>query len=157
AKKIIKRNGYDYSVTVAVTGSFFPTKTYGDVTFPAGDYEALRIVIGDGDGQNWWCVMFPPLCFVDVTKGTVPDEDKEELKAATSEKEYKLLSDEDRKSDVTVNIRFKIVEWWQKKLHKEKEQNEKQKGAYVAAEQEEADENDSVWGNWFFKGYKAES
>ena len=66
AKQTIEENGYDYSVNIKIGNFNFPTKTYGDISLPAGNYDALRIEIGNASGQNWWCVMFPPLCFVDV-------------------------------------------------------------------------------------------
>ena len=62
AAETIAENGYDYDVTAELEHTSFPVKNYGSYTFPAGDYEALRIVIGEGNGHNWWCVMFPPLC-----------------------------------------------------------------------------------------------
>jgi stage II sporulation protein R len=135
SEDIIKVNGYGYSVSASLSRDFFPTKTYGDITFLPGEYEALRIVIGEGSGQNWWCVMFPPLCFVDVTKGKVPEKDKQELKKVTTEGEFKLLSDDTRKSDVTVNIRFKIVEWWQNIMRKKDIKKEKDT-SYVSKDQE---------------------
>lgn len=61
------KGGKDYGVDVILGKDLFPTKMYGDMTFPAGEYEALKLVIGEGKGKNWWCVMFPPLCFVDIT------------------------------------------------------------------------------------------
>jgi stage II sporulation protein R len=61
--------GYDYPYKVELGRVPFPTKMYGDRVYPAGDYEALRITLGDGSGQNWWCVLFPPLCFVDAVSG----------------------------------------------------------------------------------------
>jgi len=63
--------GYDYSYKVELGQVPFPTKMYGTRLYPAGDYEALRITIGKGEGKNWWCVLFPPLCFVDGKAGTV--------------------------------------------------------------------------------------
>ena len=62
AKKIVEQEGYSYPVKVRLEKTDFPEKTYGDVTFPAGTYEALRIEIGNGDGKNWWCVLYPALC-----------------------------------------------------------------------------------------------
>lgn len=71
AEKVIKENGYDYSVKSELSRENFPEKIYGNIVLPQGEYEAYRILIGKSSGQNWWCVMFPPLCFVDVTKGEV--------------------------------------------------------------------------------------
>lgn len=61
--------GEDYPVAVYFGPANFPTKSYGSLTLPAGRYEAVRIVIGDGQGANWWCVLFPPLCFVNIANG----------------------------------------------------------------------------------------
>jgi stage II sporulation protein R len=85
----------------------FPTKVYGDMTFPAGEYEALRVDIGKAEGKNWWCVMFPPLCFVDGTYSVVPDSSKKELQNMLTDKEYSSLFTDD---DVEVKIRFKFLD-----------------------------------------------
>lgn len=67
--QMIEERGYSYPYTVELGVVPFPTKMYGNDVYPAGDYEALRVVIGSGEGQNWWCVLFPPLCFVDSVSG----------------------------------------------------------------------------------------
>ena len=74
ARREIQKSGKNYSVTAMFDKFPFPVKTYGYVTLPAGEYEALRIIIGSGKGANWWCVLFPPLCFVDITHGITKDE-----------------------------------------------------------------------------------
>lgn len=79
AQSTVYENGFSYSVTVELGHFDFPTKNYGDVSLPAGFYDALRVKIGKADGKNWWCVMFPPLCFVDVSSGIVPDSSKQIL------------------------------------------------------------------------------
>ena len=99
----IKEQGYSYNVNVKVGNFEFPTKTYGDISLPAGFYDALRVEIGEAKGQNWWCVMFPPLCFVDVTSGVVPEESKKELQNNLSEEEFALISD-----NQSSNIQFKF-------------------------------------------------
>ena len=109
AQDTIHENGYNYSVNLTIGNFAFPTKSYGDITFPAGFYDALKIEIGEAKGQNWWCVMFPPLCFVDVTSGIVPEESKENIKENLSEEEYKLLSD----TSDDISFKFKIVEMFQ--------------------------------------------
>ena len=106
ALKTIQDNGYNYSIKVSVGNFVFPSKQYGDITLPPGYYDALKIEIGEAKGQNWWCVMFPPLCFVDVSSGIVPDESKEIMKDNMNDEEYSLIS----KSDAEVKIKFKIVE-----------------------------------------------
>jgi len=109
----IKRQNKNYSVKVMLGNFPFPTKMYGDVTLPAGTYQALRVVIGEGEGQNWWCVMFPPLCFVDATHGTVPDSVKEDLKSVLSEEEYKIVVSTDEEDEIPIEIKFKVVEFFQ--------------------------------------------
>ena len=106
AENTIHENGYNYSVKLNIGNFSFPTKKYGDITFPAGFYDALKIEIGEAKGHNWWCVMFPPLCFVDVTSGIVPEESKQTIKDNLSEEEYKLLSE----NSGNMNFKFKIVE-----------------------------------------------
>ena len=64
ANQVLKEQGFAYTATAYLGRYEFPDKTYGDVTYPAGQYDALRLVLGEGEGQNWWCVMFPPLCIV---------------------------------------------------------------------------------------------
>lgn len=106
AKLVVKNNGYDYDVDVQVGNFSFPLKTYGDVSFPSGYYDALKVKIGKASGHNWWCVMFPPLCFVDVTSATVPDESKEILKESLSEEDYNLVT----QSSNIAEVKFKLVE-----------------------------------------------
>ncbi len=62
AREVIERAGYDYPVSVNVVNEYFATRCYGSLTMPAGRYTAVKVVIGEGAGRNWWCVMFPPLC-----------------------------------------------------------------------------------------------
>ena len=70
----IQDEGYDYDVNLSIGEFDFPTKNYGDISLPAGLYDALRIEIGEAKGHNWWCVMFPTLCFVDVSSGSLDEE-----------------------------------------------------------------------------------
>lgn len=111
AQDVIAQNGYDYSVDVSVGSCDFPTKEYGDVSLPAGTYDALRVKIGSANGHNWWCVMFPPLCFVDVSSGIVPDESKEILHDTMSDEEYDLVTSSDSDSELT--FKFKLVEFFE--------------------------------------------
>lgn len=99
AQDKVAAEGYDYCVKAEVTSSYFPDKTYGDVIFPEGEYEALRIEIGKAKGQNWWCVLYPNLCFVDATHAVVPEEGKEELEQVLTDEEYEM---------VTATSKFKI-------------------------------------------------
>lgn len=111
AKQTIIDNGYDYDVNIKIGAFDFPTKQYGDISFPAGSYDALRIEIGEAKGQNWWCVMFPPLCFVDMTSGVVPKESKETLESSLSSKEEYILITDDKSNDI--QFKFKLVELFQ--------------------------------------------
>ena len=108
-KKTIKENGYDYDVNINLGYSKFPTKQYSSVVLPAGEYKALKIVIGKGQGRNWWCVMFPPLCFVDISSGVVPDESKELMEDNLSDEEFALISN---KSDSEIQFKFKLLEFF---------------------------------------------
>lgn len=111
AKKVIREEGYDYPVSVRIEKTYFPTRHYESFTLPAGYYEALRIVIGEGKGHNWWCVMYPPLCV-----GS----------AAQVKKEYSKLPDREKKlitSNPRYDIRFKTYEIYKKLLKYLKEKN----------------------------------
>ncbi|WP_027623648.1 stage II sporulation protein R [Clostridium lundense] len=117
ANKIIKKNGYDYSVNTTLSYENFPVKTYGNVSLPQGKYEAYRIIIGKGEGQNWWCVMFPPLCFIDITKGQIAyNETEKEMKSVLTENEYKAIDNRIENDKVNYNkdkkikMKFKILE-----------------------------------------------
>ena len=108
ARTVISDNGYQYDVSVEIGEYDFPTKEYGDVSLPAGTYDALRVKIGSASGRNWWCVMFPPLCFVDVSSGVVPNSSKELLQNNMSEEEYDLITNSSNNSEI--NFKFKVVE-----------------------------------------------
>lgn len=92
ARRVIRSEGYDYSVQVQIGPCKFPDKTYGDITFPAGMYEALEILIGNASGRNWWCVLYPNLCFVDAMNAVVPKEGKIQLQNVLTEEEYEIVS-----------------------------------------------------------------
>ena len=109
ANKTIKEQGFDYEVKVNIGNYSFPTKTYGDISLPAGFYDALKVEIGEAKGQNWWCVMFPPLCFVDVSSGIVPTSSKETLKENMSDEDFSLISDNTNE----IKFKFKILEMFQ--------------------------------------------
>ena len=75
AEKVLKDNGFSYSVQLMLGQYDFPDRTYGEAFFPAGEYNALRVVLGNGAGQNWWCVLFPPLCIVTEESVAVDPDD----------------------------------------------------------------------------------
>lgn len=110
ALNTIHENGFDYDVSIEIGNFSFPTKTYGDISLPSGYYDALRIKIGKASGKNWWCVMFPPLCFVDVSSGIVPDDSKEALRKDLSDEEFSLISNEDNSE---ISFKFKLIEFFQ--------------------------------------------
>ena len=105
----IKSKGYSYDVKINIGNFEFPTKNYGDISLPAGFYDALRVEIGKVEGRNWWCVMFPSLCFVDVSSGIVPEESKEELQNVLSNEEYSIISDN---SNSEIKFKFKLIEFF---------------------------------------------
>ena len=111
AQTVVFENGFNYAVNIEIGKFDFPTKTYGDVSFPSGYYDALRVKIGEAEGQNWWCVMFPPLCFVDVTSGIIPEESKENLEENLDSESYNLISNNE--DDIGLNIKFKLIELFQ--------------------------------------------
>lgn len=110
AESTIKENGFSYNVNINIGNFDFPTKNYGDISLPAGNYDALRVEIGEAKGQNWWCVMFPPLCFVDISSGVVPEESKEVLENNLNEEEFALVSDS---SNNELQFKFKLIEFFQ--------------------------------------------
>ncbi|SHK64669.1 stage II sporulation protein R [Clostridium cavendishii DSM 21758] len=113
ASSIIKSNGYNYKVKSTLDRENFPEKTYGNITLPQGEYEAYRVLIGSASGKNWWCVMFPPLCFVDITKGQVAYKETEnQMKKVLNNAEYEKIDNtkEKTKKDKKINFRFKIVD-----------------------------------------------
>lgn len=96
ADNIILLNGFSYTAKASISNVYFPLKVYGDLTLPPGDYEALRIELGEAKGQNWWCIMFPPLCFVDATYSIVPQDSKEQLKHFLTDDEYNSVFTKDK-------------------------------------------------------------
>ena len=73
----------------------FPTKVYGNFIYPAGEYEAVLITIGEGEGANWWCVLFPPMCFLDFSSGTAVRKEEHVVKAESPEEEQVKQLDEE--------------------------------------------------------------
>lgn len=106
ASHVIEENDYKYDVTASILSSYFPMKVYGDYTFPPGQYEALQVRIGNAQGRNWWCVIFPPLCFVDETYSIVDEDGEEKLEYLLTEEEFDELKNE----KVPIKIKLKIIE-----------------------------------------------
>lgn len=99
AEETIENLGYDYDVKIELARSYFPTRIYDELTLPAGYYKAVRIVIGEGKGKNWWCIMFPPLCLPAATS------DREVISEYLSEKEMDIVT-----SNPKYEVRFWLVE-----------------------------------------------
>ncbi len=91
SEEVLRAEGCSDKVTAEVVRCEFPDKTYGDITFPAGWYDALRIRIGKAQGHNWWCVLYPNLCFMDSVHAVVPKEGKEELRSVLTDEEYAMI------------------------------------------------------------------
>ena len=91
ADKVILAEGYDYKSEGILGKTIFPVKRYGDMVFPAGEYKAFRILLGEAKGQNWWCVMFPTLCYVDEAYDVITEENKEQFREILTEEEYSSL------------------------------------------------------------------
>lgn len=101
--QVVEEEGFDYPVSAALEQIWFPTKEYDDFSLPCGQYRALRIVIGEGKGQNWWCVVFPPLCLSSASEQTI----ETALEYGLTDRQVALLTAE---SDGYV-IKFKALEW----------------------------------------------
>lgn len=117
SKKVISKNGYDYGVKINLQYSDFPAKQYSSVVLPAGKYKALKIIIGEGKGRNWWCVMFPPLCFVDDQNGVIDEKTDKKLKEILTAQEYDLIMAKNKTELDNLNFKFKIVEIFQTKFN----------------------------------------
>jgi stage II sporulation protein R len=105
AKNVLAAQGFDYDVHIQLGLFDFPIKSYGDFVLPAGRYEAVRILIGQGQGQNWWCVLFPPLCFIDPANATaaIP---------AVGNSEANPTPTEQKESHI--QLKWKMAELWEK-------------------------------------------
>jgi stage II sporulation protein R len=105
-EKVLKEQNIDQTFTVGYGKQVkFPTKVYGSYLYPAGEYEAILITLGEGKGNNWWCVLFPPLCFLDFGNGEAVDASKEDTQAKTA-----VVVEEEPE----VEVKFFIVEWLSK-------------------------------------------
>jgi len=107
---VLKGQGCSDSVVVTVEDQWFPTRHYSTFSLPAGHYRALRVVIGEGRGQNWWCVVFPPLCLASVTEEVVDAA----AEAGLSEEQVSLITGQDGQ----YVLKFKFIEWWQQFIQK---------------------------------------
>ncbi|MBQ7088096.1 MAG: stage II sporulation protein R [Clostridia bacterium] len=104
AEAVVAAEGYDYPVKAEVCRMYFTTRRYDAVTLPAGQYDAVRLTIGAGKGQNWWCVMYPPLCVGAAT-------DRRQAASLWGDSQRELVEGGDR-----YVVKFKVVEWVQSLL-----------------------------------------
>ena len=111
ANRTLEDYGVSYRATAEITTEFFPIKQYGSLLLPPGEYRALRIILGEGEGKNWWCMLYPSLCFTEGITATIPDEEKEELRGLLTEEEFDVLFSNETKKPV---FRFRIAELWKK-------------------------------------------
>lgn len=130
AEEEIRKEGKDYDVAISLERDYFPTRSYGKMVFPSGEYEALKLTIGEGEGKNWWCVMFPPLCFVDINHGVPVDLDDDLDNTIVEEKEVEEELEEqevieaikvpepvelkEEEEETTIKLKSKIVEMFEK-------------------------------------------
>lgn len=110
AQQTLREAGTDDCVTVSIEDQWFPTKTYDSFALPAGQYRALKVVIGEGEGQNWWCVVFPPLCLATVTEEVAAAA----VQAGLTEGQVALITGQDG----GYVLKFKVMEWWEEFLQK---------------------------------------
>ena len=108
AEAVVKEAGYSYPVAVTVENVWFPTRQYDGFSLPAGKYDSLRVVIGEGGGQNWWCVVFPPLCLASTAEMT---ETAKEV-GLTDQEVFLILEEEEE-----YVIKFKAIELWEHLKH----------------------------------------
>ncbi len=107
AQEVVKEQGYEYPVSVLLGKEQYPTRTYENCCFPSGTYVSLRVCIGDAEGQNWWCVLFPPLC---LSAASADDEQSNEdafISVGLTGEQYKVITQTD---NVKYRIRFKLLE-----------------------------------------------
>ena len=123
AQSVVSTAGFNHKVTAEMSRMFFPTRFYGSMAFPPGEYEAVQILIGRGAGSNWWCLMFPPLCYVDMT---ATDSGRSLLADTVSDEGFRLLTHQEEQS-TGLRVRFRVVEWWQNRSRPAE-----QPGRYVA-------------------------
>lgn len=111
ANQTLEACGVSYRASAEITTEFFPIKQYGSLLLPPGEYRALRIVLDEGAGKNWWCMLYPSLCFTEGITATLPEEEKEELKGLLDEEEFEtLFSVKETKPKIT----FRLLELWKK-------------------------------------------
>ena len=113
ARAVVDEAGYDYTISAYIVREEFPIREYGELVLPAGTYRALRVDIGAAKGENFWCMLYPMMCYTMDAGAVVDSEDAEKLAQALDEESYeKLFVKRDAKGD-NVKVRLKILEWLQ--------------------------------------------
>ena len=107
AEEVVKSEGYDYDVSLLIGEEYYPTKTYETCAFPEGEYVSLRVCIGDAEGQNWWCCLFPPLCLSAAGESDGESNEEAFISVGLTGDQYKLITESDKPQ---YKIRFKILE-----------------------------------------------
>lgn len=110
ADLILAENGVPYKSEVSFEKQYIPRKSYDGLILPEGSYEGLMVRLGDAQGQNWWCVVYPPLCFTESTCGELSDEAKDYLKETLSPESYSLIT----KEGIRIEYKFKLLEYMEK-------------------------------------------
>ncbi|MBQ8340482.1 MAG: stage II sporulation protein R [Clostridia bacterium] len=106
AAAVVAAAGFDDSVTVTLSDEDYPTRTYEQLAFPAGEYLSLRVMIGAAEGKNWWCVLFPPLCLSAATSRE--EAEMAFLAAGLTGEQYRIITDSDE--NTKYKLRFKLLE-----------------------------------------------
>ena len=107
ADETVKKEGFDYTATVTLGVEEYPRKRYDGLCFPRGEYLSLRVILGEGEGQNWWCVLFPSLCLGSVS---AKEQEKAFISAGFTADQYKIITEN---AGVSYKIKFKCLEWLQ--------------------------------------------
>ncbi len=107
ARKTVAENGYSYPISVKLGREYYPTKNYESCAFPEGEYVSLRVLIGESQGQNWWCCLFPPLCLSAATPGDEKSNEDAFISVGLTSDQYKLVTETDNPK---YKVRFKILE-----------------------------------------------
>ena len=107
AREVVEREGYDYDVSVELGREHYPTKTYESCAFPEGEYISLRVNIGEGEGQNWWCCLFPPLCLSSATPDDEASNEDAFISVGLTPDQYKIITESDTPK---YKVRFKVLE-----------------------------------------------
>jgi len=110
AAGILEENGHEGLASAEYGNFIFPTKQYENIELPSGRYNALRVTLGKGEGKNWWCVVFPPLCFADSAEGKISEEADQMLQENLSDSQYSIITSTDDDENIPVRFKFKLVE-----------------------------------------------